>query len=187
MDREAYMDTRIAPMESKGVMEQIREHLTQGKTAAEVIAMGYKPPTVWKVRRQMRRGRRGGRASSQGRAALEVHEGRTPHRPAGPEQNGRRDAVLGRLQQQVAALRDALFCLVSEGRVPSIFLPCSECGSSQWEYYEVGNPAVGYVVQGHRCAHCKSGFDLGTGQVEPKGRYHVDFSAPLVGAIGSDR
>jgi len=41
-------------MESKGTMEQIRELLAEGKSSGEVIALGYAPSTVYKVRRYMR-------------------------------------------------------------------------------------------------------------------------------------
>lgn len=49
-------------MESKGIMEQIREHIAQGKSSSDIIAMGYAPPTVYKVQRWMRKkGLTGGR------------------------------------------------------------------------------------------------------------------------------
>jgi hypothetical protein len=35
-------------------MQDIRTLLSQGKSSAEVIALGYKPPTVYKVQRQLR-------------------------------------------------------------------------------------------------------------------------------------
>lgn len=49
------MDTRTVSMEIKGVMQEIRDMLAQGKSAAEVIALGYKPPTVYKVQRCLNR------------------------------------------------------------------------------------------------------------------------------------
>jgi len=42
-------------MSNNGIMEEIRSHLAQGKSSAEVIALGFKPPTVYKARRQLRR------------------------------------------------------------------------------------------------------------------------------------
>lgn len=42
-------------MDTKGIMQEIREHLARGKSSAEVIALGHKPPTVYKVQRQMRK------------------------------------------------------------------------------------------------------------------------------------
>jgi hypothetical protein len=43
------------PSSPKGVMQQIREHLEQGKSSQEVIALGYAPGSVYKVQRQIRR------------------------------------------------------------------------------------------------------------------------------------
>jgi hypothetical protein len=42
-------------MDNKGVMQQIREHLAQGKSSQQVIALGYSPGSVYKVQRQMRK------------------------------------------------------------------------------------------------------------------------------------
>ena len=42
-------------MGTKGIMEQIREHLAQRKSSTQVIALGYAPATVYKVQRQLRR------------------------------------------------------------------------------------------------------------------------------------
>ena len=41
-------------MTSKSIMQDIRSLLSQGKSSTEVIALGYKPPTVYKVQRQLR-------------------------------------------------------------------------------------------------------------------------------------
>jgi DNA repair exonuclease SbcCD ATPase subunit len=41
-------------MTSKSIMQDIRSLLSQGKSGGEVIALGYKPPTVYKVQRQLR-------------------------------------------------------------------------------------------------------------------------------------
>jgi predicted RNase H-like nuclease (RuvC/YqgF family) len=46
-------------MDTKGVLEQIREHLAQGKSSQEVIALGYAPGSVYKIQRQLRRRREG--------------------------------------------------------------------------------------------------------------------------------
>jgi DNA repair exonuclease SbcCD ATPase subunit len=46
-------------MDTKGVMQQIREHLAQGKSSQEVIALGYAPGSVYKIQRQLHRGREG--------------------------------------------------------------------------------------------------------------------------------
>jgi hypothetical protein len=42
-------------MGTKGVMQQIREHLIEGKSSQEVIALGYAPGSVYKIQRQLRR------------------------------------------------------------------------------------------------------------------------------------
>jgi DNA repair exonuclease SbcCD ATPase subunit len=49
------MDTEEYSMLGNGIMEEIRNLLSQGKSSSEVIALGYKPPTVYKVRRQLRK------------------------------------------------------------------------------------------------------------------------------------
>jgi uncharacterized protein YoaH (UPF0181 family) len=46
-------------MASNGIMEDIRNLLSQGMSSAEVIALGYKPPTVYKVQRQLRNAGKG--------------------------------------------------------------------------------------------------------------------------------
>lgn len=46
-------------MENKGIMEKIREHLAQGRTSGELIGLGFRPGTVYKVQRQSKaQGRR---------------------------------------------------------------------------------------------------------------------------------
>jgi transposase-like protein len=42
-------------MVDKGIMEGIREHLAQGKSSQEVIALGYAPGTVYRIQHQLRR------------------------------------------------------------------------------------------------------------------------------------
>jgi DNA repair exonuclease SbcCD ATPase subunit len=42
-------------MATTGIMEEIRDLLSKGKSTAEVIALGQKPPTVYKVQRQLRK------------------------------------------------------------------------------------------------------------------------------------
>lgn len=39
-------------MDGKGIMEQVRELLSPGKTSGKVIAKGYAPGTVYRVQRQ---------------------------------------------------------------------------------------------------------------------------------------
>jgi hypothetical protein len=40
--------------DTKGTMQQIREHLIEGKSSQEVIALGYAPGSVYKIQRQLR-------------------------------------------------------------------------------------------------------------------------------------
>ena len=42
-------------MDSNGVMEEIRGLLNQGRSSSETIALGYKPSTVYKAQRQLRK------------------------------------------------------------------------------------------------------------------------------------
>ena len=42
-------------MDSNGVMEEIRRLLNQGSSSSETIALGYKPSTVYKAQRQLRK------------------------------------------------------------------------------------------------------------------------------------
>jgi hypothetical protein len=58
-------------MDTKGVMQQIREQLIEGKSSQEVIALGYAPGSVYKIQRQLRRsdGEKGGRVP-QGRGEV---------------------------------------------------------------------------------------------------------------------
>ena len=41
--------------DTRGIMEQIRAHLGQGKSSRELIDMGFAPGTVFKVQRQVRK------------------------------------------------------------------------------------------------------------------------------------
>jgi hypothetical protein len=41
-------------MNSNGIMEEIRNLLSQGTSSTEAIALGYKPSTVYKAQRQLR-------------------------------------------------------------------------------------------------------------------------------------
>jgi hypothetical protein len=42
-------------MVGKGIMQEIREHLAQGKSSQEVIALGYAAGSVYKIQQQLRR------------------------------------------------------------------------------------------------------------------------------------
>jgi hypothetical protein len=41
--------------DTKGTMQQIREHLIEGKSSQEVIALGYAPGTVYKIQRRLKK------------------------------------------------------------------------------------------------------------------------------------
>jgi hypothetical protein len=43
------------PDETRAIMHRIREHLEQGKSSQEVIALGYAPGSVYKIQRRLRR------------------------------------------------------------------------------------------------------------------------------------
>ena len=57
-------------MDGKGIMERIRELFAKGHTRAEIIALGYKPPTVDKVQRQLRRA-----AKTNGEGSVKTSDG----------------------------------------------------------------------------------------------------------------
>jgi hypothetical protein len=44
----------VSPSNARGIMQQIREHIAEGKSAREVISLGFAPGSVYKVRRQLR-------------------------------------------------------------------------------------------------------------------------------------
>lgn len=54
-------------MASNNIMQDIRDLLSQGRSSAEVIALGFKPPTVYKVQRQLSQGQQ-----SNGRAPVQL-------------------------------------------------------------------------------------------------------------------
>ena len=53
------MDIQTVSMDTKGIMAQIRQLLAEGKSSSEIIALGYKPYTVYKVQRGLNRKRQG--------------------------------------------------------------------------------------------------------------------------------
>lgn len=70
-------------MASNGIMQGIRDLLSQGQTSSQVIALGNKSSTVYKVQRQLRqKQQRNGTASAQ--AAVHVLP---PHEPELPEES----------------------------------------------------------------------------------------------------
>ena len=48
------MVTTSSAFEAKGIMQQIKELFESGKTSGEIIRLGFAPPTVYKVQRQLR-------------------------------------------------------------------------------------------------------------------------------------
>ena len=96
------MDTGTVSTETKGMMQQIREHLAQGKSSTEIIALGYKPPTVYKVQRQMRR------HGSKGKVALSSDGGSEVPGAATLHQDGDGAGRIVELQQQANELADSL-------------------------------------------------------------------------------
>lgn len=67
------MDTGTLAMEPIGVMQQISEHLAGGKTSTEVISLGYKSSTVYKVKRKLiRRAQANGRVPVTGNDQLAI-------------------------------------------------------------------------------------------------------------------
>jgi hypothetical protein len=92
-------------MDTKSVMQQIREHLIEGKSSQEVIALGYAPGSVYKVQRQLRRsdGEKGGR-DPQGRG-----EAPSPTADAeAPAKTERLAAENAQLRQQIRMLEEQL-------------------------------------------------------------------------------
>jgi DNA repair exonuclease SbcCD ATPase subunit len=59
-------------MDTKGILQQIRENLSQGKSSQEVIALGYAPGSVYKIQRQLRR-RSEEKAEPAARVTAEAH------------------------------------------------------------------------------------------------------------------
>ena len=60
-------------MESMGIMQQIRQLLSQGRSSREVIEMGFSPGTVYKVQHQLARSR----ASPEESPAAREHHGKS--------------------------------------------------------------------------------------------------------------
>jgi DNA repair exonuclease SbcCD ATPase subunit len=58
-------------MTSNGIMAEIRSLLSQGRSSGQVIALGYKPPTVYKVQHQLH-------SPSQGKGAVSTPGGIQP-------------------------------------------------------------------------------------------------------------
>jgi hypothetical protein len=68
-----YVDSRGEyTMAGTGIMAEIRDLLAQGQASGEVIALGYKPSTVFKVQRQFRKEPAVGRGQSPVRLSASV-------------------------------------------------------------------------------------------------------------------
>lgn len=84
-------------MSTISIMQDIRELLSQGKSSIQIIALGHKPPTVYKVQRQIRQQDRG----NTGELALKS-EAVTEATPAPPQ------TETSELQQRIADLEAEL-------------------------------------------------------------------------------
>ena len=93
-------------MNGNGIMAEIRNHLSSGKSSGQVIALGFKPPTVYKVQRALKR-------KSQGNGRVAAPEGVQP--PAVTADNQLRSGLEAeniQLRQQVEDLEGELECVV---------------------------------------------------------------------------
>jgi regulator of replication initiation timing len=93
-------------MTGNGIMEEIRTHLSTGKSSGEVIALGFKPGTVYKVLRGLNR-------KTQGNAAVSSPAGARPL-PTGLDAQARSELEAENIQlhQQVEDLEAQLECVV---------------------------------------------------------------------------
>jgi len=93
-------------MLGNGIMQEIRGLLSSGKASGEVIALGYKPPTVYKVQRQLnQKGQGDGRAAAPGNAQL-------PTSTMDAKSESALEAENFRLRQEVETLEGQLECAV---------------------------------------------------------------------------
>ena len=91
-------------MESNGVMAEIRTLLSQGKSSGEVISMGFKPSTVYKVLRQLRGGQGTSAASAPGSSQPSSNTAASQPEPGLEVENIR-------LQQEVEDLEGQFECI----------------------------------------------------------------------------
>ena len=95
-------------MSSDGIMAEISTLLYQGKASGEIIGVGYKPSTVYKVQRKIRQqGQPKGRVSAQERT-------RPPAADVDNNLQSALEAENTRLRQEVKALEDQLESVVDE-------------------------------------------------------------------------
>ena len=109
------MNTATAAMDSRGIMQQIREYLAGGMTSTEVISLGYRPSTVYKVQRQLdRRGQCEGRAPVTGNAEVAIATKNVlPHSQLETE-NARLQQEVEDLTSQLEATHDLTLELVEK-------------------------------------------------------------------------
>jgi len=93
-------------MDSNGIMSEIRSHLSSGKSSGEVIGLGFKPPTVYKVQRALKRkSQADGVVSTPGSA-------QPPATSADNQLLSQLEAENIRLRQEVEAVEGELECVV---------------------------------------------------------------------------
>ncbi len=121
-------------MAATGVMEEIRGLLSQGKSSGQIIALGHKPPTVYKVQRQMRKQ---GTATTPSAAPSPLFQG-----PMGIFRNSEEGTIV-----------------VWHPQPP---IPCPGCGENvgHWEFCMECNKAVGADCPPDSPA-CYEGFTFG--------------------------
>ena len=95
-------------MNGKGIMGEIRGLLTQGKPSGEVIALDFKPSTVYKVQRQLRQKGQGSDSVSGPGASLPATDTTPPDPEPGLEdENARLRQEFENLEGQVECVLDA--------------------------------------------------------------------------------
>jgi RNA-binding protein YhbY len=94
-------------MTGNGIMEEIRTLLAQGKSSGQVIALGYKPPTVYKVLHQVKRNGEGnGRVSAPGVAQPPATSATDQSRPDLEAENPRLKREVESLEAQLEFVED---------------------------------------------------------------------------------
>lgn len=102
-------------MSSNGIMEDIRNLLSEGKSSGEVIALGYKAPTVYKVQRQLRKISQGnGRVATPENAQLSATDADLKARSELEAENGRLSQEVVDLEGQLERILDGDVALKGE-------------------------------------------------------------------------
>lgn len=97
------MFTTTVALETKGIMEQIRELFASGNASGEIIGMGFAPQTVYKVQRQLKK-----RDQTIGRRSVDNSQLITATMPA--RSGSELDAENDRLKMEVEELTHQLEC-----------------------------------------------------------------------------